>query len=182
MGREEQAAAGAQHPAQLVAPRRLQLLGEVREDGERIDEVEALVRVRERRREPVPVHAREAQVGAAPLHGAGVAVASGGVRRMSFPVPQHPAATAAEVEHGADLVQRDVRGDRVVRGAPAAEEPVCVRGAGDADHQPPRRERRAVHLAHARRSDRDRELVRAERGAEQAPALCKSEQSPLHGG
>ena len=65
--RQEQAAAGAKHAPQLVAPRELELVGEVREDGQRVDEVEALVLERERRLEPVDLEARERQVLAAPL-------------------------------------------------------------------------------------------------------------------
>src|SRR6185437_7905460 len=64
--RDEQAAAGTEDAAQLVTPRELQLGREVREDGERVDEVEALVRECERRFEPVGLEAGERQIRAAP--------------------------------------------------------------------------------------------------------------------
>ncbi len=154
----------------------------MREDGERIDEVETVVVVCERGSEPVPVHAREGEVAAAPLHRAGVTVASRRGSWMALPVPQHASAAAAEVEHRADLLEGDVRRDGVVGGAPATEEPVCVRRACHPDHQAPWRELRAVHDLKARGAERNRQFVRTERRAEKTRSLCKSEQSSLHGG
>ena len=51
--REQQSAAWAEHAVQLVPPRELEVGGEMREDGERIDEIEALVVEDERRCEGV---------------------------------------------------------------------------------------------------------------------------------
>ena len=52
----------------------LQLNGEMREDGERIDEVESRVGIRERRREVVHGDNRKGQVRVAPLHHPGIDV------------------------------------------------------------------------------------------------------------
>ena len=60
--RDEQVAAGPEHAPQLVPPRELEIRGQVREYGQRVDEVEALVVEDERRCEPVLLESRERQV------------------------------------------------------------------------------------------------------------------------
>ncbi len=149
MRRDEQPAAGAEHAPQLVAPRELELVREVREDGERVDEVEALVRERERRLEAVDLEAGERQVRAAPVDRLRADVAAADRAVEVVPVARDAAAAAAEVEHGVDLGERHVRGDRVVGGAAAAQEPVGVGRPGDAHHQPARRQRRPVDRGRA---------------------------------
>ena len=72
-------------------------------------------------------------------------------------------------------------GDGVVRGAAAAEEPVGVRRAGDAHHQPPRREGHAVRRRDALRAERDEAFVGAERRPDEADALQQAQDATLHG-
>src|SRR4029077_19321752 len=69
VGRQEEAASRPEHAPQFVPPGELELLRQVREDRERVDEVEALVRERDGRRERIRLEASEGEVGAAPLDG-----------------------------------------------------------------------------------------------------------------
>src|SRR5207248_376014 len=80
-----------------------------------------------------------------------------------------------------ELVERQVPGDRVVGRAAAAQEPVGVGRPRDPDHQPPRRQRRAVHRVHAGRAEGDDALVGTERMADQPGAFEQAEQAALHG-
>jgi len=132
--REEQQSARAEHAVHLVAPRELEVGGEVREDGERVDEVEALVLEHERRRERVLLEACERQVGAAPVDRRPADVAAGDPAVEVAPPARDAAAAAAEVEDRLELGERRVCCDRVVAGAPAAQEPGGVARACDADH------------------------------------------------
>ena len=59
--RQQQAAARTKHPPELIAPRQLKLVGEVCEDRQRVDEVEALVVERERWFKPVELEAEGAR-------------------------------------------------------------------------------------------------------------------------
>src|SRR5947209_17124508 len=90
---------------QLVAPGELELLREVREDGQGVGGVEALVLEDERRREPVPLEAREGQVAPAPPDRRLVVVAARHARALDVrPVARDAAAAAAEVEQRAELL------------------------------------------------------------------------------
>ena len=112
----EQQAARAEHAAQLVAPRELELGGEVREDRERVDEVEALVRrTRAAAASAFRSKRRERQVRAAPVDRRRADVAAGDGAGEVAPPARDAAAAAAEVEHRVELGERHVRGDRVVR-------------------------------------------------------------------
>jgi len=61
--------------------------------------------------------------------------------------------------------------DRVVAGAPAAEEPGRVARACDADHQAPGRERRTVDGETRGGTERDDTFVQPERCADEAQAV-----------
>ena len=74
--RHQQPTIRPQHAQAIPHPRMLQLNGEMREDGERIDEVESRVGIRERRREVVHGDNRKRQVRVAPLHHPGIDVAA----------------------------------------------------------------------------------------------------------
>jgi hypothetical protein len=96
---QEQAAAWAKDASQLVAPRQLKLIGEVRKNRQRVDEVEAFVLERERRVQTVDLEARERQVRPAPLDGSAAHVAAADGPGEVAPVPRDAAAAAPEVEH-----------------------------------------------------------------------------------
>src|SRR5207302_7065289 len=144
-------------------------------DGERVDEVEALVLEDERRCERVRLEAAERQVRAAPVDRRRADVAAGDRAVEVAPPAGDAAAAAAEVEDGPELVERHVRGDRVVPRAPAAEEPVGVARAGDAHHEAARRQRRSVDREAPRGAEGDESLVRAERRTDEPEALKQVE-------
>ena len=137
-GQDEQAAR-SEDAAELIAPRSLRLLGKVREDGDRGDRAEPLVGVREGRLEPMPLEACEGQVLPAPPDRLGVVVAAVQVG-AAFPVPDDAPAAAAEVEQALRrAVPLENLGDRRRGQPPALEEPVRIRGSGDADAKAGRR-------------------------------------------
>jgi hypothetical protein len=140
VGRQDENALRCENPVQLGAPPGLGLLGEMREDGDRRDGPEAAVRIRQRRREAVPLEAREEKVVTAPANRLGIAVAAVQVVTPA-PVPDHAPAAAPEVEQPAG---RPVSLERLadgLGGQPAAlEEPARVSRPRDPDPQPRRRQ------------------------------------------
>src|SRR5262249_34979777 len=112
--RDHQPSAGAEHAVQLVAPAELELVGQVREDGEGIDEIEAVVLDVKSGCEPVLEEGGEVEVLAAPVDRLPADVAAGDGAVEVRPVPRDAAAAAAEVEDGLVPVERHVGGDRVV--------------------------------------------------------------------
>src|SRR6185437_350663 len=101
----------------------LQVLGQMREDREGVDEVEAVVGERERRGEAVRLEVREREMVAAPRDRIAAHVAPGDVAGVTLEVARDAAAAAAEVEDVARLLDVHVCGDRVVAGAAAAQKP-----------------------------------------------------------
>ena len=73
-----------------------------------------------------------------------------------------------------------MRGDRVVGRAAAAQEPVGVRGAGDAHHQAAGRQRRPVDRRGPPGPQRHDALVRAKSRPDEAGALEQAEESSFH--
>ena len=181
MRRHEQVAPRTEHAPELVAPCELELVGEMREDGQGIHEVEAFVLERDGRLEAVELEAGERKVRATPLDCFRIDVSAADASSESGPVTRHAAAAAAEVENRVDLCARDVCSDRVVGRAAAAKEPVGVCCAGDAHHQPPRRQRGAVDRCGTAGTERDEPLVAMERRADEAGAREQAEESSLHG-
>ena len=97
-------------------------------------------------------------------------------QRVTRPQPQPKSSTDSS------SVERHVRDDRVVPGAPAAEEPVGVARARDADHQTPGREGRPFDgQLPSRGAERDDSLVGAERRTDEAQAVEEAEDAALHG-
>ena len=180
MRRQQQQSAGPEDAQQLVTPGELQLGGEVREDRERVDEVERSGVEVERRRKRVAREACEPEVVPAPVDRLWIDVAACHHARKLVPVPRHASTAAAEVEHRLDGIERNVRHDRVVRGAPAAQEPVRISRPRDAHHQPPWGEGRPVDRGRPARSQRNEALVAAERGRDETGPAEQAEDSALH--
>jgi hypothetical protein len=151
----------------------------VGEDGERVDEVEALVGERERRCDRVHLEAAEREVVAAPFDRRRAHVASRDVAVEVLEVARDAPAAAAEVEHRAGIAE--VRCDRVVAGATAAEEPVRVRCHRDAHHQPARGQREPVVRRDAATAQREQPFVGAERRADDPEPFEDAQQATLHG-
>ena len=172
---------------QLVAPGELELLREVREDGQGVGGVEALVLEDERRREPVPLEAREGQVAPAPPDRGLVVVAAGHARALDVrPVARDAAAAAAEVEQRAELLDSHALSPERVADAvgpePAApEEPRDVGRPRDANAQLCGGNRQPVGRGRRRAvAQRLHRLPAAVRRSEQPRALQQAERAGLH--
>src|SRR5262249_26130523 len=100
--RQQEEPARAEDGLHLVTPRELQLLGQVREDRQRIDEVEACVVECEWWGEPVRLEAREREVVTAPLDRGTTDIAPRDRPFEALEPSRHAPAAAAEVQHRLD--------------------------------------------------------------------------------
>ena len=138
---QQEQGAGPEDALELAHPPELHVLGQVGEDREGVDEVEAGVLERERRCEAVRLEPGELEVPAAPLDRPRVRVAAGDIDpAQRLPVPSYAAAPAAEVEDRAEVLDPqslppERRPDRPRRQPSAAEEPLDVGRARDSDDQ-----------------------------------------------
>ncbi len=147
-------AAGPQQPRHLGDPGVLQVFGQVGENREGVDQVEAAVRIGERRRQRADLGFGETQVLLRPGDRGRVDVdaADPGLAGERLEVAQHPAAARAEIENGAaifELAAVPAEGQpQAVDGRGAAfEEPADARRSGHRDHPQHARGLRALVLA-----------------------------------
>lgn len=157
-------------------PGALGFLRQVREDGERIDEVKARALIGERRDTVRHGHVREGDIRVAPcdhlrIHVAAVHASLG----KSPPVPKDATAPTAEVEECAQLLDRGLgisehSPDQIRMGTAASQEEACIgMQRSDLGAKPGRREREAVVFDDSPsprpRGRGDRELVKSGRGS-----------------
>src|SRR2546428_549536 len=103
--RDEQVAAGAKHPEELLHPAELQLLRQVGENREGVDEIERLAGIPKRRLQLVAAELREREAPPAPVDLLLAEVAAADRRALDAPpVTEHPSAAAAEVENGPEVL------------------------------------------------------------------------------
>src|SRR5262245_23586023 len=105
VGRQQQEASRPDDARELVHPVELDRLGKVREDAQRIGELEFAVAEPERRHELVRREPREGKVLATPFDRGAGQVAARHARAVEIrPVAEHAAAAAAEVENRRELL------------------------------------------------------------------------------
>ena len=103
----EQQAAGSDDAVELADPRPRQLVGHVGEDGDRVDDAEVVVGIRQRRSDLVAVRMNERQTGPQPLDEVRIVVGTVDLDgAVAVPVAQHAAATTAEVQQPSRILDR----------------------------------------------------------------------------
>src|SRR5439155_12063907 len=104
-GRDQEVPPGLQHPEALADPRPLRLLGQMREHGERVEEVERRALEQQRRRALVARDLGERKVLTAPVDHSRVDVASvDPSSRKTSPLAENAPAAASEIQQSVELV------------------------------------------------------------------------------
>jgi len=148
--RDDQVAARPDHACQLRAPGVLERRREMREDRKRVDGVQLVVAVGQRRRNAREPGVDEGEVGSRPLHQLRVDVAAVDARAGEpVPVARDAAAAHAEVEQALQPTRVDAlalqrAAHDVDAHPPLAQEAVYGGGTGDEHDEPLRRECQAV--------------------------------------
>jgi hypothetical protein len=149
MRTDDEGASWREDPFHLLHPREQQRLGQMREDRQRVNEIEVSVRVGKGRSQRIHVECRKAKVVPAPADGAGVVIAPMHGRVKPGPVANDAATATPEVEDpprpsdGSAIPFQDV--DDALGGVCAPFQHPHERGrAGRGPHEPKRWNGKAV--------------------------------------